>query len=104
MTVNSKDYIDEDYGLFINGEFVNSDSGETLEVVNPVTGDTLSSIEKANYADIDKAVAAAQEAFESWHLTSKTERANLLRKISDKIMENKDKIATIETLNNGKPI
>src|SRR5699024_4524987 len=61
-------------------------------------------IAKANDADIDKAVAAAQEAFESWRLTSKTERANLLRKISDKIMENKDKIATIETLNNGKPM
>ncbi len=104
MTVNSKDYIDETYGLFINGEFVNSDSGETLEVVNPATGETLSSIAKANDADINKAVAAAQEAFESWRLTSKTERANLLRKISDKIMENKDKIATIETLNNGKPI
>jgi len=60
MTVNSKDYIDETYGLFINGEFVNSDSGETLEVVNPATGETLSSIAKANDADIDKAVAAAQ--------------------------------------------
>ena len=66
MTVNSKDYIDETYGLFINGEFVNSDSGETLEVVNPATRETLSSIAKANDADIDKAVAAAQEAFESW--------------------------------------
>ncbi|MDW5472673.1 aldehyde dehydrogenase family protein [Staphylococcus equorum] len=104
MTVDIKNYLDENYGLFINGEFVKGHSDETLEVKNPATGETLSHITKANEKDIDTAVAAAQEAFESWSLTSKTERANLLRQISNKMMENKEKIATIETLNNGKPI
>lgn len=104
MTVDIKNYLDENYGLFINGEFVKGHSDETLEVKNPATGETLSHITKANEKDVDTAVAAAQEAFESWSLTSKTERANLLRKISNKMMENKEKIATIETLNNGKPI
>ncbi|MGX5789615.1 aldehyde dehydrogenase family protein [Staphylococcus equorum] len=104
MTVDFKNYLDENYGLFINGEFVKGNSNETLEVKNPATGETLSHITKANEKDVDKAVAAAQDAFESWSLTSKTERANLLRQISNKMMENKEKIATIETLNNGKPI
>lgn len=104
MTVDIKNYLDENYGLFINGEFVKGHSDETLEVTNPATGETLSHITKANEKDVDTAVAAAQEAFESWSLTSKTERANLLRQISNKMMENKEKIATIETLNNGKPI
>lgn len=104
MTVDIKNYLDESYGLFINGEFVKGHSDETLEVKNPATGETLSHITKANEKDVDTAVAAAQEAFESWSLTSKTERANLLRQISNKMMENKEKIATIETLNNGKPI
>lgn len=104
MTVDIKNYLDENYGLFINGEFVKGHSDETLEVKNPATGETLSYITKANEKDVDTAVAAAQEAFESWSLTSKTERANLLRQISNKMMENKEKIATIETLNNGKPI
>lgn len=104
MTVDIKNYLDENYGLFINGEFVKGHSDDTLEVKNPATGETLSHITKANEKDVDTAVAAAQEAFESWSLTSKTERANLLRQISNKMMENKEKIATIETLNNGKPI
>ena len=104
MTVDIKNYLDENYGLFINGEFVKGHSDETLKVKNPATGETLSHITKANEKDVDTAVAAAQEAFESWSLTSKTERANLLRQISNKMMENKEKIATIETLNNGKPI
>ena len=104
MTVNIKDYVDENYGLLIDGEFVKSNSGETLEVVNPATGEILSNISKADETDIDKAVSSAQSAFESWSLTSKTERADLLRKISEKLMANKDKLATVETLNNGKPI
>lgn len=104
MTVDIKNYLDDNYGLFINGEFVKGHSNETLEVKNPATGETLSHITKANEKDVDTAVSAAQEAFESWSLTSKTERANLLRQISNKMMENKEKIATIETLNNGKPI
>src|SRR5699024_8144366 len=104
MTVEIKNYLDENYGLFINGEFVKGHSDETLEVKNPATGETLSHITKANEKDVDTAVAAAQEAFESWSLTSKTERAHLLRHSSNKMMENKENIATIETLNNDKPI
>ncbi|HDJ6813260.1 TPA: aldehyde dehydrogenase family protein [Staphylococcus aureus] len=104
MAVNVRDYIAENYGLFINGEFVKGSSDETIEVTNPATGETLSHITRAKDKDVDHAVEVAQEAFESWSLTSKSERAQMLRDIGDKLMAQKDKIAMIETLNNGKPI
>ena len=104
MAVNVRDYIAENYGLFINGEFVKGSSDETIEVTNPATGETLSHITRAKDKDVDHAVKVAQEAFESWSLTSKSERAQMLRDIGDKLMAQKDKIAMIETLNNGKPI
>lgn len=104
MAVNVRDYIAENYGLFINGEFVKGSSDETIEVTNPATGETLSHITRAKDKDVDYAVEVAQEAFESWSLTSKSERAQMLRDICDKLMAQKDKIAMIETLNNGKPI
>lgn len=104
MTINTKDFIDENYGLFINGQYVASDSGDTLEVPNPATGEVLAKVAKAQDRDVDKAVKAAHDAFEGWSQTSKSERAELLRQIGDKILENKDKFATIESLNTGKPI
>lgn len=104
MTVNIQDYIAQDYGLFINGEFVKGSSNDTIAVKNPATGETLSHITKATNQDVDTAVKAAQDAFESWSLTSKTERAQLLRQIGDKLMAQKDHLAMVETLNNGKPI
>ena len=104
MSVNVRDYIQDSYDLFINGEFVPSDSGETLEVTNPATGEVLTKVAKAGEKDVDKAVKAAQTAFDSWGKTPKEERVKLLRKIGDKILEQKDRLAMIETLNNGKPI
>lgn len=104
MAINIKDYIDDSYNLFINNEFVPSATGEQIEVYNPATGALLSKVAKADTSDVDKAVDAAKNAFESWSRTSNTERAEYLKQIGDKILENKDRFATIETLNNGKPI
>ena len=104
MAINIKDYIDDSYNLFINNEFVPSSTGEQIEVYNPATGALLSKVAKADESDVDKAVDAEKNAFESWSRTSNTERAEYLKQIGDKILENKDRFATIETLNNGKPI
>ena len=104
MSINVRDYIDENYRLFINGTFVASERGETLEVNNPANGEFLATVAKASDSDVDKAVKAAQEAFVSWSQTSNTERAEYLREIGNKIEANKEKLATIESLNNGKPI
>lgn len=104
MSVNVRDYIQDSYDLFINGEFEPSESGETIDVSNPATGEVITKVAKASEKDVDKAVQAAQAAFDSWSKTPKAERVKLLREIGDKLLEQKDRFAVIETLNNGKPI
>lgn len=104
MAIKVSDYVKPQYDLFINGEFVPAKSGEYLEVTNPATGEVLSKIARAGEEDVDRAVKAAREAFPSWSNISKNERSDYLRKIGEKILENKDEFAMIETLNNGKPI
>lgn len=100
----SNELLKETYGLFINGEFVDAENNETLEVTNPATSEVLGKIAKASEGDVDKAVQAAKEAFKTWRYTSPQERAEYLNKIADAIIEHKDEIAKIETLNTGKPI
>lgn len=101
--VNVRDFIDEKYDLFINGEFQPSESGETLTVTNPANGEDLAEVAKANKADVDKAVQVAHDAFDSWSKISKEERADYLLEISRRIHEKAEHFATIESLQNGKP-
>lgn len=101
--VNVRDFIEEQYGLFINGEFQASESGDTLTVTNPANGEDLAKVAKASKSDVDKAVQAAQDAFDSWSKTSKEERADYLLEISRRIHEKVEHFATIESLQNGKP-
>ncbi len=61
MAVNVRDYIAENYGLFINGEFVKGSVDETIEVTNPATGETLSHITRAKDKDVDHAVKVARK-------------------------------------------
>ena len=97
-------YIDAKYDLLINGEWVPAEGNETFETFNPATGDKLADCANASPADIDRAVAAARDAFPAWSKTSPAERANLLLKIADLIEANAAKLAMVETLDNGKPI
>ena len=101
--INVRDYIGESYGLFINNEFQASGSGETITVTNPANGEDLAKVAKAGKDDVDKAVQAAHDAFESWSKISKEERADYLLEISNKIHENTERLAAIESLQNGKP-
>ncbi|MCH4355492.1 aldehyde dehydrogenase [Staphylococcus sp. HMSC068D03] len=101
--VNVRDFIEEQYGLFINGEFQASESGDTLTVTNPANSEDLAKVAKASKSDVDKAVQAAQDAFDSWSKTSKEERADYLLEISRRIHEKVEHFATIESLQNGKP-
>lgn len=100
MKVNIK----ENYKLFIGGEWKEASSGETLEVKNPATGEVISHIAQATEEDVDAAVKAAHAAFEGWSKTSVQERADIVWKIGDIIYNNLEELATIETMDNGKPI
>ena len=93
------------YELFIGGEWVKPESGQYIDIISPSTGEKLGEFAAANDKDVDKAVAAAREAFEgeygSW---SKEQRVQLLLDIAAKIDENTEYLAKLESMDNGKPI
>lgn len=92
------------YQLFIDGEWRDSSDGSTIKTYNPATGQLLSEIADASEKDVNDAVMAARKAFESWSKTTVNERSLILNKIADIIDENSEYLATIETMDNGKPI
>ena len=97
-------YVDNHYGLYLNGKWVESDEGKTFQAVNPANGETLSTCEEASHTDVDRALDAAWAAWDSWKNTTVAERADALMKIADVIDKNKERLAMIETLDNGKPL
>lgn len=94
----------DSYQLYIGGEWVDASDGATLDSFCPATGEKLSTIADATREDVDRAVEVAWKVFETWGKTDKTERAAILNKVADIIEENAEKLALLETLDNGKPI
>src|ERR687898_2498975 len=93
------------YQLFIDGQWVDSQSGKTFSTPNPATGEPLAEVAEADKADIDKAVAAARRAFEGkWSKLSARDRGRLMYKLSQLIEEKTEELAALETADNGKPI
>ncbi|MBR1375728.1 MAG: aldehyde dehydrogenase family protein [Cardiobacteriaceae bacterium] len=92
------------YGLFINGEFRDASDGATLKTYNPATGQVLAEIADATEKDVDDAVKAAREAFKKYKWTTPAQRSELLLKIADIIEANKEHLAQVESMDNGKPI
>ncbi|KAL9935512.1 hypothetical protein V8E36_005860 [Tilletia maclaganii] len=92
-------------GLFINNEFVASESGKTFAVVDPSNGKQIAHVAEASEKDVDRAVNAAQRAFDTvWGTqTPGHDRGKLLMKLADLVEENIDELASIESLDNGKP-
>ncbi|KAI1287426.1 Retinal dehydrogenase 1 [Halotydeus destructor] len=93
--------------LFIDNEFVNSVSGKTLAVHNPATGEKIADVQEADKVDVDKAVEAAQRAFElgsEWRTMDASKRGRLLNLLADAIERDRDYLGSLETLDNGKPI
>lgn len=97
-------FVDKRYQLLIGGKWQDSKSGDTFETYCPANGEFLSTCVNADKEDVDLAVDAAWDAFETWKDVSPQERSNLLLKIADLIDENTEKLAMVETLDNGKPI
>lgn len=97
--------VQDRYDLYINGEWIKPASGEYLDAINPATGEKIAEFATANNEDVDRAIEAARECFEGEYGSfSKEERASLLFKIADRIEENLEDLATIETMDNGKAI
>ncbi|MDU4959041.1 MAG: aldehyde dehydrogenase family protein [Sporomusaceae bacterium] len=92
------------YQLFIDGQWADSQDGKTFTAYNPANGEELATCADASREDVDRAVKAARKAFETWKDVSPQDRAGMLLKIADLIDANAERLATIETLDNGKPI
>jgi aminobutyraldehyde dehydrogenase len=88
---------------FIGGAFVESSSGETMEVLNPATGEVIAEVPRSGAEDIDRAVAAAKSAWSEWQGKTPKDRMELLLKLADVIDENAEELARLESSNVGKP-
>jgi acyl-CoA reductase-like NAD-dependent aldehyde dehydrogenase len=94
-----------EYGLFINGELVEPQSGDVRELTEPATGESLARVALAGEADVDSAVEAARAALDgAWGKTYPTERSRLLHALADAIVANRKELAELEVRNVGKAI
>ncbi len=90
--------------LFINGQWLDANNGKTLPVVNPATGKSIGNVAHANQHDLELALASAEKGFEVWRKFTAIERAKLMRKAAGILRERAGDIATILTLEQGKPL
>jgi aldehyde dehydrogenase (NAD+) len=90
------------YGLFIDGDF--AEGKDTFKTVNPASEEVLAEVALGGPEDVDRAVAAARRAFESWSALPGSERAKFLFRIARIIQERSRELAVLESLDNGKPI
>jgi len=94
----------EDLCLYIDGEFIQGSGRVTGDVLNPATGEVIAQLPHATQADLDRALAAAARAFESWKKSSPMERGRILRRVGELSRERAQAIGRNITLDMGKPL
>jgi len=93
----------QNFKMYIDGQWVNSESGKIIETLNPTNNEIWATVPEANAKDVDKAVKAAQNAFEkSWATLHPRDRAKYLRSLANLLRENAEHLGTIETIDTGK--
>ncbi|MFQ6672284.1 MAG: aldehyde dehydrogenase family protein, partial [Candidatus Tectimicrobiota bacterium] len=92
--------------MLIDGRWVEAASGKTFPVYNPATGEEMAQVAEGDKEDIDRAVAAARDAFEDgpWRRLTPSERGRIIWKIGDLILENLEELAELDARDNGKPL
>jgi len=88
---------------YVAGEWVDAVEGDTQDVINPATGETIAEVPRGSQADVDRAVEAAKKAFEEWRETTPKERSEMLLKLADALEENAEELVRAEMANVGKP-
>ncbi|KKK34304.1 aldehyde dehydrogenase [Salinicoccus sediminis] len=101
---NAQYKVKAQYENYIGGEWVPPAGGQYFDNESPVIGKAVSKVPRSTKEDVDKAIEAAHEAQKSWGQTSPTERSNILLKIADRIEENLEELAVLETFENGKAV
>jgi phenylacetaldehyde dehydrogenase len=99
-------FISRTHKMLINGKWVEALSGQTFATYNPATGEVLAHVAEGNHEDIDRAVKAARNAFETgrWSQLTPSERGRAIWKLADLLEENLEEFAELESLDNGKPL
>jgi 1-pyrroline dehydrogenase len=92
------------YQQFIGGEFVDAASGETLDVENPANGQVIAKVPASADEDVNRAVEAADKAFQTWRQTTPQDRSLIMLKIADALEANADELGRLESANAGKPV
>ncbi|MDD5615664.1 MAG: aldehyde dehydrogenase family protein [Candidatus Methanoperedens sp.] len=92
----------QEYKLFINGEWVDSETGEMFQDVNPATLETIAHLQKASAGDVQSAVDSAEEAFDSWSGTPAPLRAKILFRAARMLEERKEELSRLMTQEMGK--
>src|SRR5712691_8876588 len=92
------------YKTFIGGDWADAASGETMDVINPATGETIAEVPRCGAEDVDRAVGAASTALPAWLDATPKERSELLHKLADVLDANAEELAQLESLNVGKPL
>jgi betaine-aldehyde dehydrogenase len=102
----ARDVAVQEYRLVIDGQLVDSASGETFDTVSPANNEVVGRVAKASIEDVDRAVAAARRAFDDgrWSKMPPVERGNRMRAVANILRERVDELARLETLNCGKII
>jgi succinate-semialdehyde dehydrogenase/glutarate-semialdehyde dehydrogenase len=93
-----------DLSLFIGGEWLSAAGRKSSPVINPATEETIGQVPHASKADLDRALAAAQEGFKTWRAIFPDERGRILKRAADLLRERKEEIARIATTESGKVI
>ena len=89
---------------YINGAWTDADSGESIDVTNPATGEKLGTVPKMGAAETKRAIEAANAAWPAWRAKTAKERAQILRKWFELMMANQDDLGTLMTAEQGKPL
>jgi phenylacetaldehyde dehydrogenase len=102
----TRQFIGKERPLLIDGKWVAAASGKTFPVYNPATGEVIANVAEGDKEDVDRAVSAARRAFESgpWRKMSPSARGRLMWKLADLLEANTEEFATLESLDNGKPL
>ena len=89
---------------YVDGAWVDADSGETFPVVNPATGETVADVPRMGAAETRRALAAAERALPAWKSRTAKDRARVLRRLSDLMLEHEDDLARLMVTEQGKPL
>ena len=89
---------------YVDGRWVDADDGATFDVVNPATGEAIAAVPRMGAAETLRAIEAADRALPSWRAALARDRARILRRWADLMLERQEELATLLTAEQGKPL